>query len=457
MEIIFQNGKKLNIKYVILSQNKIKDLNSTLLKKYDYRKIENKEWDDDDNSLFDFFHCRIDNENKINIFSLDSLASFEIGYSNSEKIFYKCVKLFDKNNYPIVVIFNKNFNCKGCYHLFIPPPIPFLQKFFIEFISPLISVKYYKAEKIHEMSSLKIPVEYGDNKISYFSEPLDLPSNIYQILIDGKKKLKNKRKPTDILIYTDGNTRSFSSLLLKSLQYYGGGIVAGYFGIPNKKDIPFDSAQSSSEIIPQERFLLKSNGYKELYEKYNISIEMPEIPYFYGDLDFKNPLEYSVTPIDEKVEIYQDFNYETYQTFIDEAKKILEKYKIECNPKNKKLVFVTYECDNKFENNYTHGGYECGDDGKWTNKCIPSYCDDGYVFSYEIKKCVPIMEKVDLSHMIVKHKIKYQVNSFVFYQIFLFISIFILFGSFLYFSIFKKKNKNKDDKGNEYGEELINI
>ena len=181
MEITFQNGKKLNIKYVILSQNKIKDLNSTLLKKYDYRKIkiENKEWDDDDNSLFDFFHCRIDNENKINIFSLDSLASFEIGYSNSEKIFYKRVKLFDKNNYPIIVIFNKNFNCKGCYHLFVPPPIPFIQKFFIEFISPLISIKYYKAEKIHEMSSIKIPVEYGDNKISYFSESLDLPSNIY--------------------------------------------------------------------------------------------------------------------------------------------------------------------------------------------------------------------------------------------------------------------------------------
>ena len=72
MDIIFQNGKKLIIKYVILSKNKIQDLNSALLKKYEYRniKIKNKEWDDDedDNSIFDFFHCRIDNENKINIF-----------------------------------------------------------------------------------------------------------------------------------------------------------------------------------------------------------------------------------------------------------------------------------------------------------------------------------------------------------------------------------------------------
>ena len=70
-----------------------------------------------------------------------------------------------------------------------------------------------------------------------------------------------------------------------------------------------------------------------MYEKYNISIEIPETPYFYGDFDFKNPLEYSVTPIDERFEIYQDFNYKTYQTFVDEGKKILEKYKTECNPK----------------------------------------------------------------------------------------------------------------------------
>ena len=271
-----------------------------------------------------------------------------------------------------------------------------------------------------------------------------------------KKILKNKRKPTDILIYTDGNTRSFSSLLIKSLQYYGGGIVVGYFGIPNKTDIPFDSAQSTSELIPQEQFLLKSQGYKELYEKYNISIEMPDTPYFYGDFYFKNPLEYSVTPIDERVEIYQDFNYETYQVFIDEAKKILEKYKTKCNPKNKKLVFVTYECDNKFEYNDTHGVYECGDDGKWTKKCIPSYCDDGYVFSYTRNKCVSIMEKVDLSHMIVKQLIKYQMNSYYFYQICLLIIILILFGSFLYFSIFRK-NKFKKSKDKEYGEELINI
>lgn len=72
----------------------------------------------------------------------------------------------------------------------MPPPLPYIQKFFIEFISPFISAKYYKAEKIDETNNIKIPVEYGDNQIRYYSELLDLQSNIYQILINGKKNIK---------------------------------------------------------------------------------------------------------------------------------------------------------------------------------------------------------------------------------------------------------------------------
>ena len=45
-EIIFQNGKVLNM-FVILSKNKIQDVNSTFLKQYEYRKIKYKEWGDD--------------------------------------------------------------------------------------------------------------------------------------------------------------------------------------------------------------------------------------------------------------------------------------------------------------------------------------------------------------------------------------------------------------------------
>jgi len=92
-----------------------------------------------------------------------------------------------------------------------------------------------------------------------------------------------------------------------------------------------------------------------------------------------------VSPVDEIVDIFEYLNINNYQKFINEGKKILEKYKKQCNPKNKKIVLITDECYNAFKNNYTHGGYECGNDGKWINICVPSYCDYKYIFNYLIK------------------------------------------------------------------------
>ena len=71
---------------------------------------------------------------------------------------------------------------------------------------------------------------------------------------------------------------------------------------------------------------------------------------------------------------------------MEEAHYIFEKYKTQCNPKNKKLLFNTDECI--FDNSIIHGGYECGDDGKWSKICVPSYCDDGYVYDIKKNKCI---------------------------------------------------------------------
>ena len=117
---------------------------------------------------------------------------------------------------------------------------------------------------------------------------------------------------------------------------------------------------------------------------------------------------------------------------------------------------VSSECDNKFENGYTHGEYECGDDGKWSNKCIPSYCDLGYVFNYTSNKCVSIKEKVDFSYMVKKHIVKvYERSSLDIWTIFPLISIIFIFVIMIYFEIMKKNNKNL--KADEKGKELIEI
>ena len=449
MEINFKNGKKVNFKYVIISQNQIGDLNDTLISEIEYKKEEKKE----DNDIqwevtHDLFKCKVDNGNQANIFYLHNINPSSEPYDNYEGNLINCIDLFDQNNYPIIVIFGKNVRYDA----------PHLPKYLVELISPLISMKYYKADKIHQVSLEKIPIEYGVKNFSYYKVPIDLSYELNEKLIEKRKTLKNKRKPTDILIYTDGNLVSVDAVFMKSFQYYGAGIVAGYFGNPNKNNVPFDSAQSCGIFINQKAFEIRSSrGYgKELVKRYSTIVDMPYVPMFFGDFDFHYPIEYSVLPVDERVEIFEYLKGSNYQMFIDEAKKILEKYKNQCNPKNKKLVLVNNECDNKFGNEYTHGGYECGDDGKWTNNCVPSYCDPGYVFNYKENKCVSIMEKVDFSSMVVKHVIKYHTKeSLDFWTIFPIISIIFILGIIYYYTMIKKNKKNVKKDENE--EELVSI
>ena len=449
MEINFKNGKKVNFKYVIISQNQIGDLNDTLISEIEYKKEEKKE----DNEIqwevtHDLFKCKVDNGNQANIFYLHNSNPSSEPYDNYEGNLINCIDLFDQNNYPIIVIFGKNVRYDA----------PHLPKYLVELISPLISMKYYKADKIHEVSLEKIPIEYGVKNFSYYKVPIDLSYELNEKLIEKRKTLKNKRKPTDILIYTDGNLVSVDAVFMKSFQYYGAGIVAGYFGNPNKNNVPFDSAQSCGIFINQKAFEIRSSrGYgKELVKRYSTIVDMPYVPMFFGDFDFHYPIEYSVLPVDERVEIFEYLKGSNYQMFIDEAKKILEKYKNQCNPKNKKLVLVNNECDNKFGNEYTHGGYECADDGKWTNNCVPSYCDPGYVFNYKENKCVSIMEKVDFSSMVVKHVIKYHTKeSLDFWTIFPIISIIFILGIIYYYTMIKKNKKNVKKDENE--EELVSI
>ena len=449
MEINFKNGKKVNFKYVIISQNQIGDLNDTLISEIEYKKEEKKE----DNDLqwevtHDLFKCKVDNGNQANIFYLHNINPSSEPYDNYEGNLINCIDLFDQNNYPIIVIFGKNVRYDA----------PHLPKYLVELISPLISMKYYKADKIHQVSLEKIPIEYGVKNFSYYKVPIDLSYELNEKLIEKRKTLKNKRKPTDILIYTDGNLVSVDAVFMKSFQYYGAGIVAGYFGNPNKNNVPFDSAQSCGIFINQKAFEIRSSrGYgKELVKRYSTIVDMPYVPMFFGDFDFHYPIEYSVLPVDERVEIFEYLKGSNYQMFIDEAKKVLEKYKNQCNPKNKKLVLVNNECDNKFGNEYTHGGYECGDDGKWTNNCVPSYCDPGYVFNYKENKCVSIMEKVDFSSMVVKHVIKYHTKeSLDFWTIFPIISIIFILGIIYYYTMIKKNKKNVKKDENE--EELVSI
>ena len=51
------------------------------------------------------------------------------------------------------------------------------------------------------------------------------------------------------------------------------------------------------------------------------------------------------------------------------------------------LIKFSEKCDSNFKK-HTHGGYACNNDGTWSNKCVEAYCDLGYSFDKNQKKCI---------------------------------------------------------------------
>ena len=465
--VVYENGNYFVTDLIILSQinieNNDSEINEDKLKLYfqknfEYNefklnKDEAKEKNMNNNLNFylsdknwnynfhDIFKCRVDENNKVNVYFINSFTGGE------DKLFFekveKCALLFDNNTYPIILITSLN---KGGANL--------RAQILLEALSPLLNVNFYaayrktnsllkyakierfdtencKLKNYKDLAEKGIKIYYGNNITDTLTQPFIISGKKIRKKINlVKYKLKNKRKPTDILVFTDGFSFSSMSLFIKILQYYGGGIVVGYFGNPNIKNIPFDSSLSPSGVFKNDTlYNISPDAYKKLHDKYGITMTITGAQFFYNPKDLKIPIEYDINPVDEKVDIYELFTERNYNIFIQEGIKILNKYKTNCNPKNKRLVLVDSKCDIFFENNYTHGGYECGDEGKWIKTCVPSYCDIGYIFDHIKKKCI-----IDVC----------SVNNKMFYIIISLAMITISVFLVVFFFIIVNKNYNKD-------------
>ena len=219
--------------------------------------------------------------------------------------------------------------------------------------------------------------------------------NIYEKKIMERKRVefletKNTKKPTEVLVFTDGASFSCGGDFIRGLQVYGYGIIVGFNSRPGLKKSEFDSSQSNSGV---EKFD---------HSKYAQSLKelgfIPRITYTQkfdpNDKDSpKIPMEFKIYPVDEIANIYLEYEDDEYDRFIEEAKIIFNKYNDldngKCNPDNKNLFYETNLCDSKLEIDKAHGGYLCGTDGKWNkSNCIAAYCDQGFILSDDRTECV---------------------------------------------------------------------
>lgn len=349
--------------------------------------------------------CRVDKTNEMNVAYLKSFYPDDL--YGSEKVMYECFDEFYKNDYKLIVILDQNPG--GYSDLCIP---------FAQYIRPKISKSITESSLANKLmeewffifdenlnsETCKTFTE-KDNLLDgyidqYSSEVFHNRTKYYDNLNIFEKKIMEKhrkeylktgklKKPTEILIFSDGYSFSCASYFTKELQIHGSAIVAGYNIRPDLVNTVIDASQSNS---PPDIF--STTEYSKNLAKHGFTPYITYIEVFDPNdlIPPKISMEFKVYPVDTIVPIFKQYNDDIYDRFIEEAKVLFNKYNDlengECNPENEHLYFETEECDNKLKIDHAHGGYQCGPKGKWNKeKCIAAYCDEGYILNDEKTEC----------------------------------------------------------------------
>ena len=346
--------------------------------------------------------CRLDEENNLNVVFFNSFF-FE---NNGNPTIYQCIKLFRSGNKNKTVIITRQlWEGENIYSYL-----------YTQLLFPKINVRYNAAMKQTEMNkqfyenaknqfldsktcfafesweSFKKPepdvygeVKHERTKSFYPITDLQAVAN-FQDVAEYSMEQGYNQKPTEILVLTDSVNFGAGSLFIKTIQSYGGGIIASYAGNPklnksaiNTLDASLDPVFSSKFEDTEEYKSLKKNG----FEVYNV----PYAELFENIEGDEYPMAFVVNKVDEETNIYHSYEDAYYNEFIGEAKKIFEKYAEQCNKENPNLV---YESNCTFaDDKYAHGGYPCSSEGKWNvSTCKKFYCDKGYYFDKKEQKCL---------------------------------------------------------------------
>ena len=407
IEFIFDGGDNIFLDYYLKYKENNLDNENYNLKNWKYStKIKNG------------FKCLIDEEKKVNVFKLGSIKLNEEeddylnNYLNSIEVVLNCTKEFYNNSYPIIGIENDNIGGDIKLGLYLAQllQIKLAQKTYFsmknsDLIKNIINKYINNSFDIINTETCKPFNNFNEmiEVLDYYGNNISLKrTNVFKMFNQSilsqinkiRKELYNKKylkRPTDIIIFTDGFSLGTSSFFIRNLQEKGGAIIVGYKGNPKSDDDIFYSTQSISSF----NSFKDTDIYKNLEE---CGFEIKEISFYlsYDDSYQKNrpiPKEYNLIPLDERVNIYHKYNDSYYDKFINKALEIFDKYNKQkkCNKNNLLLKYDPNDLKTcyKFNNDeHAHGGYQCSENGIWSDICSPYYCDIGYIFDTYKQKCI---------------------------------------------------------------------
>jgi len=198
-------------------------------------------------------------------------------------------------------------------------------------------------------------------------------------------KGKRLRKPTEIIVATDGFCASGCAFFTYNALRSGSAIIAGYGGILPNEDPRFVLGQLFATTVDHSQFIdeLSNNSkygftfFTSYAEMYNVSEKMDELI----------PNEFDTPRIDENLYYFENVN-PVLEDILSKTQKVYEKYKTSCNPYNKRLINIA-DC-HVDDPNALAVGHICGDDGKWDkNTCKILTCQPMYTVDNVNNKCIP--------------------------------------------------------------------
>ena len=353
-----------------------------------------------------FIKCRIDEENKVNVLVQ---SSFNTDLDKSIGVVLNCAKLFYQNKYPLIIIQTQNGGGHNNLYMIMHQifQIRTLDKTFYSFKLSNSIKEFFKngvdnwinsetCERVTKFEDLDSDIDYYEyNNLKVQHKRTKTFDNIRMEYREALRNFReeyqnnnNLKNPTDIIIFTDSYSFSSGSGFIKAFQNTRGAIIVGYYGNPKMNDTDlFDGSQSSSTVNNLEGTDVKKN-----LADLGFFIQGVTIAETFNESSINNsiPREYALDPVDERVNIYSDYSDDLYEKFIHEGMKIFEKYKKQCNSKNKRLLLHDeIKCYNINGKEFEHGGYKCNENNEWDkDNCESYYCDIGYYFSQTEKKCI---------------------------------------------------------------------
>ncbi len=390
---------------------------------------------------------RVDNKNKVNVFYQNTF-DFVI----NEQLIEKLNKISNKtheNDYPIILIESNNEGGDLQFPILLEKLINYklatsklilsykysnkMENYFPDEAYIMNSSKCEKISKKNFKKNIKV-VDYGNgiNHIITETIKISIKTNDSSIINFNQKR----RNATQIIIFTDGLLFSSGSLFMNNIQESGNAIIIGYNGNPSnkKKDIKFEASQSPSYT----NYNIDDENIKYLKNK-NIIVQSITCIESFSDIYLSRnysfiPREFDKNLIDERSNIFGEYNDLKYDNFINESNRFFNQYINNCNDENLNLVLLNDSCD--FSNKYSYGGNTC-QNGIWSGSCRITYCDQEFEYNTYLKNCKT--EKCIYKNVFTRFKFEI-----------IFLSVLITFLFFYFFCRYFVKKKAKNNKEDIY-------